>query len=533
MIGSVLSADVIARYHRLKNDEVVFVSGSDEHGTPIEVEAILSGKEPKALTDKIHEKIKKIFEEFEISFDNYTRTESEVHKKFARDFYRKIYERGYIFKKEVEQLYCENCKIFLPDRFVIGTCPICNYERARGDQCENCGNLLDPIQLIKPKCVICGKTPVKKISEHFFIDFPRVRNKVIEYIENNPYFDKRIKTISLSYIKEEFRPRALTRDNKWGIPAPFEGAENKTIYVWFEAVLGYISATIEYFKGKDDWKEFWFNKEALTYYFIGKDNIPFHTVIFPALLLISGEEYNLPHIVSATEFLTFGGRKFSKSQRIGIWLDETLPIIEADYWRYALIYMRPEERDSDFSIEIFVDLVNSHLNDTLGNFIYRVLHFVKNYYDYVVPKPENLNEEDLNILKNLENKIKAVDQSLSQVKLKNALNYAMDIARLGNWYFNERKPWEQIKSDKENADRTIYVLMRILNSLSIVLSPFMPKKSKELRELLNLPLEIKWEDAFKDPYNINHKIAEPKILFRKISVEYVNKKLQEIRKGIN
>ncbi len=529
LIGSVLSADVIARYHRLKGDEVVFVSGSDEHGTPIEVEAILRRKEPKELTDEIHEKIKKIFDEFEISFDNYTRTESSVHKNFVREFYRKIYERGYLFKKEVEQLYCENCKIFLPDRFVIGVCPICNYERARGDQCENCGSLLEPLQLINPRCAICNSKPIKKNSEHFFIDFPRLRNKVIEYIESNPYFDKRIKTISLGYIREEFRPRALTRDNKWGIPAPFEGFENKTIYVWFEAVLGYISATIEYFKGKEDWKEFWFNKDALTYYFIGKDNIPFHSVIFTALLMASGEGYNLPHIISATEFLTFGGKKFSKSQRIGIWLDEALQILEADYWRYALIHMRPEERDSDFSIEVFVELVNSHLNDTLGNLIYRVLHFVKTHYNYLIPKPATLKEEDLNVLKSVEEKIRNVDQSLRQVKLRSALNQAMDIARLGNWYLNEKKPWELIKSDKESADRVIYILMRILNSLSVVLSPFIPKKSLEIRELLNLPLEFKWEDAFKDPYNINHRISEPRILFRKISVDYVNKKIQEIR----
>lgn len=528
LIGSVLSADVIARYHRLKGDKVVFVSGSDEHGTPIEVEAIQRRKKPKELTDEIHEKIKKIFEEFEISFDNYTRTESEVHKNFVREFYRKVYERGFIFKKEVIQLFCENCKIFLPDRFVIGTCPFCGYDKARGDQCENCGNLLDPDQLISPRCAICNSNPVKKKTEHFFIDFPRLREKVIEYINNNPYFDKRIKSISLGYIKDEFKARSITRDNKWGISAPFQKAEDKTIYVWFEAVLGYISATIEYFKESDEWKEFWLNNEALTYYFIGKDNIPFHAVIFPALLMASGEGYNLPHIISATEFLTFEGKKFSKSQRIGIWLDEALKIMDADYWRYALIYLRPEERDTDFSIQAFVELVNSHLNDTLGNFIYRTLHFIKNYYDYKIPKPKEMSKEGEEILKEINRIIKEIEDSFKAVKLRNALNYAMELARLGNRYFNEKKPWELVK--KGSADEVLYLSAKIIAILSVVLSPFIPKKANEIRNMLNLREKIEWEEIYQDPFIEDHHINEPLIIFRKTSVEEIKRKLEEIRK---
>lgn len=528
LIGSVLSADVIARYHRLKGHEVVFVSGSDEHGTPIEVEAMLRKKTPKELTDEIHEKIKKIFEDFEISFSNYTRTESETHKNFVREFYLKVKKNGYIFYEKVTQLYCEKDSIFLPDRFVIGTCPICGYERARGDQCENCGNLLEPLQLINPRCVVCGNKPIQKETVHGFIDFPKLREKVIEYINNNPYFDKRTKTMSLSYIKDEFRPRALTRDNKWGIPAPFEDLENKTIYVWFEAVLGYISATIEYFKD-ERWKEYWFNKEALTYYFIGKDNIPFHAVIFPALLMATKEEYNLPHIISATEFLTYEGKKFSKSQGIGIWLDEALQLAEADYWRYVLVYLRPEERDTEFSLKLFVELVNSHLNDTLGNLIYRVLIFVKNNFSYTIKRPKEISEEGKSILSKMEELINESDKSFSQVKLRNALNFAMDIARLGNWFFNEKKPWEKVKTNKDEVYEQIYILMRLLNALSIVLYPIMPKKCLELRKMLNLAIEFYWEDALKDPFGEEHKIAEPKILFKKFNLEELQKSLEIIR----
>jgi len=525
-----LSADVIARYHRLKGDDVVFVSGSDEHGTPIEVEAMLRKKKPRELTDEMHAEIKKIFENLEISFNNYTRTESEIHKDFVRKFYKKIEENGYIFYQKMIQLFCEKDSIFLPDRFVIGTCPICGYERARGDQCENCGSLLEPMQLIEPRCIVCGSKPIQKETKHGFIDFPKLRDKVIEYINNNPYFDKRTKIMSLSYIKDEFRARALTRDNQWGIPAPFKELENKTIYVWFEAVLGYISATIEYFND-ERWKEFWFNKEALTYYFIGKDNIPFHAVIFPALLMANSQGYNLPHIISTTEFLTYEGKKFSKSQGIGIWLDEALQLAEPDYWRYVLIYLRPEERDTEFSLKLFVELVNSHLNDTLGNLAYRVLSFTKNYFEYTVKKPQLLTQEEKDVLLKTEELIKEADSSFRQVKLRNALNAAMDIARLGNWFFNEKKPWEIAKRNREEASRIIYVLLRLLNSLSVVLFPIIPSKCLELRHMMNLPEQFVWEDALADPFEKTHKISEPKILFRKYTLEELQNKLEAIRKN--
>ncbi|MGC8949488.1 MAG: methionine--tRNA ligase, partial [Thermoprotei archaeon] len=284
LIGSALSADVIARYHRIRGDEVVFVSGSDEHGTPIEVEAIKRGIEPKALTDLMHEKISSLFKDWGISFDNYTRTESSTHKRFIQEFYLKVYKNGYIFDQEDTQLYCTNCQRFLPDRFVLGVCPYCGYDKARGDQCENCGHLLEPTALINPKCAICGSTPIEKTSRHWYLDLRKLEPEITEYIMNNPNFDDVTRSHSLNYMKQGLKPRSITRDNKWGIPAPFPGSEGKTIYVWMEAVLGYISATIEYFEKKgnpDAWKEWWFNKDTKTLYFIGKDNIPFHAIILP------------------------------------------------------------------------------------------------------------------------------------------------------------------------------------------------------------------------------------------------------------
>ncbi|RLE60065.1 MAG: methionine--tRNA ligase, partial [Thermoprotei archaeon] len=337
LIGSVLSADVIARFLRLKGEDVVFVSGSDEHGTPIEVEAIRQNISPKELTDKYHELVKKLFDLWNISFDNYTRTENPVHIEFVRNFYLNLYERGYIYEKEIEMPYCPRCQIFLPDRFIEGECPYCHYEKARGDQCDKCGRLLEPVKLINPRCNICGERPIIKKTKHWFFDLPKLTDKIRDYIEKNTNLPPNARNMSLSMLKEGLKPRAITRDNKWGIPAPFPGAEGKTIYVWMEAVLGYITATIEYFTRKGEpekWKKFWFDSNTKSVYFIGKDNIPFHTIIFPALLIASGENYVLPWTVSSTEYLLFKGEKFSKSRRIGIWIDEALKLFPVDYWRF-------------------------------------------------------------------------------------------------------------------------------------------------------------------------------------------------------
>jgi methionyl-tRNA synthetase len=379
LVGSVLSADVVARYYRLKGEEVVMVSGSDEHGTPIEVEAIRLGVSPKNLTDRNHARVVSLFKNWGISFDNYTRTENPVHKEFVQNHLMKIFNNGYISVQETTMLYCENCRRFLPDRFVEGKCPYCGNESARGDQCDSCGRLLEPTILLEPYCVICKSKPVTKTTKHWYFDLSKFSEKLSDYLKSNEQMPTTTKNFSLNLIKEGLKPRAVTRDVGWGIPAPFPGAEGKTIYVWVEAVLGYVSATIEYFRNRGEpekWKEYWFDKNAKTLYFIGKDNIPFHTIILPALLLASGEEYNLPWNVSATEFLQFGGEKASKSQRRGIFIDEALQLFPADYWRYYLMATRPETKDSNFSWELFIEKVNSDLNDTFGNFIHRTLTFI-------------------------------------------------------------------------------------------------------------------------------------------------------------
>jgi methionyl-tRNA synthetase len=534
----VLSADVVARYYRLKGEDVVMVSGSDEHGTPIEIEAVRLGIPPKQLTDKIHAKVVELFKEWGFSFDNYTRTENPVHIEFVQNHHRKIYNNGYVFTQETEMLYCEKCKRFLPDRFVEGKCPYCGYEPARGDQCDACGRLLEPTLLIEPYCAICKSKPVVKTTKQWYFDLPKFSEKLDEYISNNKQFPINARNFSLNLIKEGLKPRAMTRDVEWGIQAPFPKAEGKTFYVWFENVLGYVSATIEYFKNigePEKWKEFWFNKDAKTLYFIGKDNIPFHTIIFPALLLASGENYNLPWNVSATEFLQFGGEKASKSQRVGIFIDEALELLPADYWRYFIMATRPETKDSNFSWGILIEKVNADLNDTFGNFVHRTLAFINTQFNSEVPQPKALEESDKQILETLKEKVEAIAKEIEDCKLQSAANNVISISRMGNQYLNEKEPWNLIKKDKGKAGNVIYMAAQIVKALAVVSAPFIPFAAEEIWKTLNLPGNIheqKWDEALK-LLPANHQVAKAKPLFKKIdsSEQELEKKLEKMREN--
>jgi len=520
-VSSILSGDVVARYYRLKGNDVVYVTGSDEHGTPIEVEAVRLGISPKQLTDKNHEKVVKLFEQWDISFSNYTRTENPLHNEFVQNLLMKIYDNGYIFTQETELPYCSNCDRFLPDRFVEGICPNCGFKQARGDQCEACGNLLEPAKLIQPYCTICDATPVIKRSKHWYFDLSKFNEKLRNYIKNNKQLPDNARNFSLNILKEGLKPRPVTRDNKWGIPAPFPGAEDKTIYVWVEAVLGYLSATIEYFKklGEEEkWKEYWFNKEAKTLYFIGKDNIPFHTLILPALLLATHEDYNLPWNVNSIEFLMFEGKAFSKSRRIGVWIDEALELFPADYWRYTLMAIRPETKDTNFSWKTFIEKVNSDLNDTLGNFIHRTLTFINQHFNSAVPKPSKLDARDKHILELTRKRVDKIAQNLEEFKLQEGLRQVIGLSHFGNRYLNEKEPWKTIKTNSQASANVLYVTMQIVKALPIILEPFTPLTAEKLWSLLNLPGSVHeqmWDEA-NTPIQSGHKINKAEPLFHKI-----------------
>lgn len=535
LIGSILSADAVARYYRLKGDDVIFVSGSDEHGTPVEVEAVRLGVPPKQLTDENHAKVVDLWKKWGICFDNYTRTESPVHKEFVKNLYSKIYGNGFIFSEETELPYCPKCSRFLPDRFVEGTCPYCGAEGARGDQCESCGRLLEPAKLVDSYCVICKSKPTVRKVRHWYFNLPKFTEQLRGFIEGNKRLPLNARKFSLNIIDEGLKPRAVTRDNKWGIPAPFPGAEDKTIYVWVEAVLGYVSATIEYFRNRGEeerWKSFWFDNDAKTLYFIGKDNIPFHTIILPALLLAAQEGYNLPWNVSSTEFLQFKGERFSKSHRVGIWIDEALELFPADYWRYFLISTRPETKDTNFSWDVFIEKVNADLNDTLGNFVHRTLTFVNQHFESTVPEAGKLDAYDNRVLQSVEKKVAKAAQNLEECKLVAGLRDVIDISRIGNKYLNDKEPWNLVKNDKQKAASTLYVAIQIVKTLAAALEPFIPFTAERLSTLLNLPeSELpRWSDVT-SLLPQGHRIEKSTPLFSKIELsgEELQDKLEKAK----
>lgn len=538
-----LSADVYSRYLKALGNDVIFVTGSDEHGTPIELEARKRKVTPKELTDQVHEYMVKLFNEFNFEFSLFSRTESKVHKEFVKEFLLKIYEKGYIFPMEEELPYCINDKMFLPDRYVIGTCPYCGYESAHGDQCDRCGRLLTPKDLINPRCALCGSTPIWKKTTNYFIDLTKVQDKLLNWLNNNNKLSDNVKNYSISWIKHGLKPRSITRDISWGIESPFPNTEGKTIYVWFDALLGYLSATKEYLLNlKNDenaWKEYWKNKETRSIYFIGKDNIPFHSIILPALLLAADDDYVLPWDINSTEYLMYEGQKFSKSRKIGVWLDEALKIAPAEYWRWALIRTRPEGGDSNFTWKEFVKIVNNELNDDIGNFVYRVLSLVKSRFDGVIPEPKKLEDVDLDLNEKVIYYINEYKSNMDQVRLKRATDYILEIARLGNKYLNDRAPWDLYRKDLELAKGVIYNSTNIIKDLALLLYPFIPSTSNTIWKQLGYNSSIK-EINFE--YSINNKISPGmKIsniapIFKKLPDDFLNnidKILEKARNDAN
>ncbi len=537
LIGSVLSSDVFVRYLRLKGEDTVLVSGSDEHGTPIEVAAIQQGISPKELTDKNHVFISNLFKEWGITYDNYTRTHNPTHIQFTQEFYMKVYENGYIFTEVVELPYCPHCDRFLPDRFVEGICPHCGAEGARGDQCDKCTQLLEPTKLINPYCVTCKNPPKIRKSKHWYLDFPKFEKDLEEFIENNPVIPDNARNWCLSLLRTEgLKPRAITRDLKWGIPSPLPGSEGKSIYVWFEAVLGYISATKQWAeeiaKKPDKFEDYWFDSNTKTVFFIGKDNIPFHLLIFPALIMANGSGYVLPYNVSSTEFLMFEEDKFSKSRGVGIWIDEAIKLLPPDYWRYYLLAIRPETKDTSFKWMAFESKVNVDLNDVLGNFIHRTLSFISQNFDGIVPERKDLAKEDEELIKTIRETPKRAGETLERFTYKEALGEVMDLARKGNSYLSVKEPWHRIKENKDAAGTTLNLAIQVVRSLAILLSPFIPFTSKKIWELLQLDGDVeesRWEEASDIAIPAGHKISKPEPLFQKIDSEELKTRLEKLK----
>jgi len=536
MIGSVLSADVFARFNRLIGNEVVFVSGSDEHGTPLEVEALKRKIPVRELADQNHQRISDIFQRWNISYDNYTRTDSEAHWKFTRELYSDIYHNdSYIFTQVERIHYCTHDDRFLPDRFVEGICPFCGFERARGDQCDNCGRPLDAERLINAYCVICKNPTELRETKQWFFDLPKMSDYISDFLSRAELSTNVIKFCK-GWIKDGLRPRSITRDSKWGIKAPFPGAEDKTIYVWMDAVLGYVSAVIEYFERigtPQVWKEFWLDSSTKTSFFIGKDNIPFHAIILPSLLKASGQNYNEPNLISSTEFLNFEGQKFSKSRKIGIWTDEALELLPADYWRFALISLRPEAGDVNFGWESFSEKVNNDLNDTIGNFVNRTLvgvsRFADNHFQFIY---DDLLEEYSKLVVEARDRHIDVRNLFDKVELQSACRAIVAQGYEANRFLSSTEPWKVVKHDKPKALQILYVALSTLKLLTSELYPIIPETSLKISKQAGIFKKTNgvptWNDISLDD-DMPIIVSEVQPIFSKVKPEELKQKLEIVR----
>lgn len=511
LIGCLLSGDAFTRFYRLAGYEVLHVSGTDAHGTKIEYEAHRQGLSPAELAGRVHDEIVRILRDFAVDIDNYTTTESPVHKETVTALFREMEENGYIFSQEEERAYCRACGRFLADRFIVGTCPRCGYPYAQGNQCDACGALLEPEMLIAPRCAFCGSTEViRKPTRHWYLDLEKLRPKLLEYVRSRS-FQGNVKLFTERMIEEGLRPRAVTRDIAWGIPAPFRGAEGKVIYVWAEAVLGYLSATVEYFRRRGEeerWKDFWYGDEVWQIYTQGKDNIPFHTVILPALLLATGRPFHLPDQISATEYLNWeGGEQFSKTRRIGVFADEALQLLPAVYWRFYLFYNRPETKDVEFSWMELDKAINAVFVDNIANFIHRVLSFIWNKHEGAVPDRPTSPA----VRAEIEGTLREVCAAVGNGQLAPALRAVAKLANFGNGFFQSRAPWAT--GDEEAVASAAH----IVKALAILLEPFVPMFSQEVFGVLGLK-EPKLSEVEKGCEGIRLS-AQPRPLLAHVDIE--------------
>ncbi|MCD6216016.1 MAG: methionine--tRNA ligase [Candidatus Aenigmarchaeota archaeon] len=517
LAGSILPADIFHRFIDLFGIPNIYICGTDEHGTPAEAAALEEGLDVKNYCDKYYEIQKKIYEQWNIDFTYFGRTSSDDNKKITQDIFLALKKNGFIIEKSLIIPYCIKCEKFLPDRFIQGTCPYCGYESAKGDQCEKCGKLLEPSELISPHCVFCGGDKIEfKEEKHLFVDFSKLQPKLKKWIEKNKQWPLNTRNFALAWIKEGLKPRCITRNLEWGIPVPLKGYEDLVFYVWFDAPIGYISMTKEWFglnKKENEWQKWW--TDSKIYHFLGKDNIPFHTIFWPGVLIGSGK-YSLPYFVQGYEFLNWEGQKFSTSKHIGLLTDEALKLYPADYWRFYLSYILPERKDSDFNWKDFQDKINNELLANYGNLFYRVTSFIKSKFG-VVPKPTERGEEEKILEAKLQETVSKVEKLIWEVKLRDALKEILLLASATNKYFQDKKPW-----NSSDSETTIYTAVNVLRTITILLYPFIPSLGQTALNALNVDL-CKWSDISDFLIKPGHKV-KPKILIKKIEDDDLKRK---------
>lgn len=526
IIGCVLSADIFARYCRQRNYNTLFICGTDEYGTATEAKAFEENMEPQAICDKYFSIHNDIYRWFSIGFDYFGRTTTPEQTEIVQDFFLRIKSEGYIITQTVDQLLCEHCQRFLADRFVEGTCPGCKYEDARGDQCDGCGHLVNATELINPRCKVCSKTPVIKESVQFFLDLPKVEPKLREWAAvAEKGWSSVARAVARPWLRDGLKPRCITRDLKWGIPVPLDGYRDKVFYVWFDAPLGYLSITKRYTK---DYEQWWKpkNVDVSLYQFMAKDNVPFHSIMFPASLLAADQEYTLVKHIMATEYLNYEDTKFSKSRGTGVFgTDARETGIPADVWRFYLAYIRPESQDSNFNWIDLATKTNSELLNNFGNFVNRALMFAEKNFDSIVPAIE-LRDEDLMLLALVQRELTQYNAALEQAKLRDGLRHMLTISKHGNQYMQSQQPWIMVKGSNEEkkiAGTVIGVCCNLSCLLSSLIGPFMPNASRDLRSQLGL--DVSTYGYIPETVSImlapGHKLGKPSPLFTKIDEQQI------------
>jgi methionyl-tRNA synthetase len=537
LAGAYLPADIYVRFQRLKGSDIIFICGSDEHGVPITITADKEKVKPQAIIDRFHEINKLSFEKFGMSFDIYSRTSLSIHHQTAKDFFVEYYNRGLFKEKKTMQFFDETANMFLPDRYVEGTCPNCGNENARSDECENCGALYEPSALKKPISKISGKSPVLKETSHWFFPLGKYQKELELYIsEMNEKFGWKDNVLQYckGWFKDGLQDRAVTRDLDWGVAVPINGVNNKVLYVWFEAVLGYISATKELFKlrGEEDlWKEYWQDLNTKYVAFIGKDNVVFHCIVFPAMLMAWNEtredKFILPQNVPANEFLNFEGKKFSKSRGWGIDVIDFLDQFQADSLRYTLASNLPELRDTDFYWKEFQARHNNELADILGNFINRTFTFVHKHFEGKVPPKYDLDNRDSEMIKYLEEYPAKISDLYDKYKLKEGTLEIMNLARAANKYFNDSEPWKTIKSDKNKCSTTLNISLQTIFTLAELFEPTLPFSSLKIYNMLNTR-PVLWNECGKEHLKNGHHLNKTEILFQKIEDDVIEKQVLKL-----
>ena len=534
LAGAYLTADFFVRYNRLQSEDILFICGSDEHGVPITIAAEKEGVSPQDIVDRYHEWNKETFKKMGISFDYYSRTSSSVHHNTSQEIFTELNEKGFFKVKSEELFYDESTQMFLPDRYVKGECPNCGYGEAYGDQCEKCGNSLNPSELINPVSSISGKTPILKETQHWYMPLGEMQNKLESWIKTREDWKPNVMGQIKSWLQEGLNDRAATRDLNWGVPVPIEGADGKVLYVWFEAPIGYISATKEWAMKSNKpeaWKNYWKNDKAKLYHFIGKDNIVFHCIMFPIILMEHGN-FILPENVPANEFLNLEGKKLSTSRGWAVWLHDYLEHFESDYLRYALGVSLPESKDSDFSWKDFQNRVNNELVAVLGNFVNRASTFIEKYADSKVPPLLDPKPLDLEMLEAITIQKHKIEYAYEHFRFREAVQEGMQLARLANKYFTDSEPWKTRKTNENACFNSLHVSIQVVAALSVLMEPVLPESMMILRRQIGLEGSIKWADISSSMLSVGQSLQPASLLFQKIEDASIQLELDKLQNSL-